>query len=137
MKISFGILALLGLSAVSCSTLPENRPVPQMVTYHVKHGAEQDLEPLIKRTWQTYVDLGVVLPEPHILMRVYENPNENRYIEIFVWRGWHAMEHPPEAVTTQWQKIVSLCEPRQGERAMDWNPMTIMLVPAGFEEPPK
>src|SRR5262245_37799675 len=91
-------LSLFFLSACSTPLRLSNPPLAQTVIYHVKRGAEDELEALLVEIWQTYTKFGMVYPEPHVCVKIRESGGNLRFIEIFTWNGLAAAEHPPDLV---------------------------------------
>jgi hypothetical protein len=117
----FLFLALLVLLC-ACSTSSHRKTPrdPTVVIYHVKRGSEAELEPLLTRLWDTYQREGLVFSEPHVLVRAHEDDEHDRFIEVFMWRGYFATEYPSERVTALLEQIQSLCEPRGGHLAIEF-----------------
>jgi len=62
----------------------------------------------------------MVFPKPHVLVRIQEDAEHARFIEVFVWRGYYATEHPSERVKALLDQMQSLCEPRDGNLAIEF-----------------
>lgn len=117
----FLFLALL-IPLCACSTslhrkTPRN---PTVVIYHVKRGSEAELESILTRTWDTYLKEGMVFHQPHVLVRAHEDNEHDRFIEVFMWRGYFATEYPSERVKALLEQMQSLCEPRGGHLAIEF-----------------
>jgi hypothetical protein len=102
-----------------------------MITYHVKEGAEMELENLLKHTWKVYRKKQLVLDEPHICLRIVEGGQRVRVVEVLRWAGPFATEHPPESVSLLWEEMQSLCEARDGKPGIEVRRADI-LKPRGF-----
>src|SRR3954469_3891660 len=116
------LIALLALCLAGCSTSSHRQAErdPAVAIYHVRPGCEQELENLLARMWDTYVKEGMVCSEPHVRVRAHEDRKHDRFIETFVWRGPFVTEYPPETVKALMKKIESLCEPRDGQLAVEF-----------------
>ena len=102
--------------------------MPVTVIYHVRPGAEEQLEALLVRTWETYRKERMVCSEPHIRVRTHEDQQHDRFIEIFTWSGCFATEYPPVSVETLWKQIGALCETRDGDHVIEFRD-TKMFAP--------
>src|SRR5215213_3688178 len=71
------LFAILLICLTGCSSAHNNRsfgnpteishePDPVAVIYHVKAGAEKDLESLLEQTWKTYLVERMVRAKPHV-----------------------------------------------------------------------
>src|SRR2546426_13403 len=122
MRTTRNLVGLLAVSLAGCSTSTHRQAErdPVVVIYHVKPGCEQELEGLLARMWDTYVKEGMVCSEPHLRVRAHEDSKHDRFIETFVWRGPCVTEYPPETVKTLMKKMEALCEPRDGQLAVEF-----------------
>jgi len=121
MRTTHFLVVLLMVSLSGCSTAHRKVPrEPELAIYHVKRGAEKELERVLSRTWDAYRSEGLVFSEPHVLVRTSEDSDHNRFVEVFLWRGYHAVEYPSERVKALWAQIESLCEPRSGHVAVEF-----------------
>lgn len=111
---------LVLLCACSTSSHRKTPRDPTVVIYHVKRGSEAELQSLLARAWDTYLREGMVFPKPHILVRTHEDSEHERFIEIFMWRGYYATEYPSEGVKALLERMQSFCEPRGGHLAIEF-----------------
>ena len=91
-----------------------------MVTYHAKAGAADELARVITDHWNTAKRLGVVLPEPHILVQSAEAGRPVDFVEIFTWRDASIPDNAPEPIRAAWDKMNKLVEPRGGRPGIDF-----------------
>jgi len=115
---------------------PETRPVPNlvMIIYHVKSGSENQLKDLLDRTWTTYQRQQLVFDRPHFCVRVNEDNEHVRFVEMFSWVGPFAAEYPSGAITNLWAQMGSLCEDRDGNPGMEVRPAeTLFPLGVGFD----
>jgi hypothetical protein len=120
-----------GCSAWRRGVQPETHGVPSvpeavLVIYHVKPGAEDQLEELLKQAWSIYRREQLVCDKPHLLVRTREDAQNFRFIEVFSWVSWAATEHPPDAVNAILERIHSLCEARGGNVAVEFREAQIL-----------
>jgi hypothetical protein len=132
----FGLICATGCASSSQRARmnrPETRPVPALVTiiYHVKPGAENQLKELLDRAWETYQRQQMVYDRPHICVRIKEDSEHVRFVEIFSWAGAFTAEYPSETVKNLWAQINALCEDRNGNRGMEVRSAETLL-PLGF-----
>ena len=130
-------IALLLVWLTGCSTVGHrdsvyypatpNEPDPVLIIYHVKPGAEKELENLLKSTWEVYRKEGLVYDKPHICVRVNEDRERVRYVEVFTWVGIFATEYPPDSVKQLWAQIQALCEMREGNPGIEFRTAGILM----------
>jgi hypothetical protein len=123
----FIILSLISLSSCATSPAPKTTRTPAVNIYHVKDGAEKELELLLARAWKTYQKEGMVFSEPYMLAKTGEEDKE-RFIEMFVWRREYTTLNCPDSVKYLWRDMAALCEARSGEAAIEFR-YAEMFVP--------
>ena len=101
-----------------------------MVVYHVKQGSERQLEGVLNETWRGYEKEHRVHSNPHVLVRVKEDAVHDCFVDIFTLTGFHALEHPSLSIRRLWEQAESLCEARDGERAVQYRDITRMIAPS-------
>ena len=106
-----------------------------MVVYHVKPGAEQQLEVVLVETWKVYTRERRVHSSPHVLVRVREDATHDCFVEVFNLVGFHAVEHPSDSIRGLWEQAQALCEERDGQPAVQYRGITKMIVPRIPEMP--
>ena len=120
-------LLLVCLVACSAPTLRQDgngstkhfEPEPVLIIYHVKRGSEKELESLLAQAWGLYQRNHMVFHQPHVCVRVREDGNNVRFVEVFTWVSYFATEHPPDSVNKLWHQMELLCEERHGNRAVE------------------
>ncbi|HNQ74465.1 MAG TPA: hypothetical protein PKN95_12780 [Verrucomicrobiota bacterium] len=122
MKVLTATSLIICLSGCSTSTRLSDsaaQPEPVLIVYHVKPGAEQALEDVLKRAWEIYRSERLVFDKPHVCVRVKEDAEKIRFVEMFTWVSYFATEHPPDSVKKIWDQLQSLCEDRGGNTGVE------------------
>ena len=88
-----------------------------LVTYHVRPGKEMEFRALLSHAWEVYRGEHLVFAQPHVIVKETEDKDKTRFIEVFTWVK--SPDHPPESVNAVWQQEQSLCEARNGHRAIE------------------
>jgi hypothetical protein len=130
----YALISLVGVTVFlsGCSTPldPGKAPTPEMVIYHVKRGAEHELEVVLTKTWRVYQSERVVCSEPHVLIRTREDDTHDCYVDVFTWTGCFAMEYPSTTDRELQAEAVALCEERGGKPAVEFRgSVTKMIEP--------
>jgi hypothetical protein len=130
-------LALAALSSIGCSTTNQGHPSPTkadpetvLIRYHVQRGKEGELQAALGRAWRVYRSEGLVLAEPHVLVRQTEEGQRTLLVEVFTWVSHSAPDHAPDAVKSVWAEEQSLCEARDGHAGIEGGEVELLL-PAG------
>ena len=105
-----------------------NRPDPVLVIYHVKRGSEEELAGVLKSAWDVYLKEKLVFPQPHVCVRIKEDDQHIRIVEMFTWVGHFATEHPTDSVRRLWDQMQALCEDRHGNLGIEFR-RAEMLIP--------
>ncbi len=108
---------------------PGRAPTPMLVIYHVKPGAERQLEAILKDRWHVYQQERLARSEPHVLVRAHEDELHEYYIEIYTLTGCFATEYPSVRVQTLEAEAAALCESRGGHLAVEYQFDIPMLAP--------
>ena len=121
MKI-YSLFAITVLALIGCSTTHQARNAKAdsetvMVTYHVQPGKEAEFQALLAHAWEVYRGEQLVYAEPHTVVRVSEDGDKARFIEIFTWVK--SPDHAPDSVQAVWKQEQSLCEARNGHRGIE------------------
>ncbi|HEY6420859.1 MAG TPA: hypothetical protein VIX59_17830 [Candidatus Binataceae bacterium] len=90
-------------------------------TFRVKAGKESAFRELVNRHWPTLNRLGLVEPQPRMIMRGVGKGNEGDLVEIFAWkeRAFETAHTHPEVMAI-WDPMEKLCEARGGRPAMEF-----------------
>lgn len=90
-------------------------------TFRVKPGKEPEFRELLDRHWPTLNRLGLVAPEPRMILRGAGKGNDGDLVEIFAWKGnSHEIAHTLPDVRAIWGPMETLCETRGGRSAMEF-----------------
>ena len=111
------VLALAGCSTTGPAESAKENSETVLVTYHVQPGKEMEFRALLAHAWEVYRGEHLVFAEPHVIVRETEGKDHTRFIEIITWVK--SPDHPPESVNAVWQKEESLCQARDGRRAIE------------------
>jgi hypothetical protein len=123
------ILPALALSVVigsACFTKiyaqvsPRNAPETVLATYRAKPGMENDLRKFLAVDWTLLRKHGLVLSQPHIVLRGEEEPGRTYFVEVMSWKDHEAADHVPPDVQEVWTKMGAVTEARGGHRAIEF-----------------
>jgi hypothetical protein len=119
------VLSLAFLAGCSTAKQAGKSAAPEtvLVTYHVKSGSEADFELVLKEAWQVYRREHLVYAEPHVIVRGKDKGDKPKLVEIFTWIDGKTPDDPPAAVKEAWDKMMPLCEARDG-----YGPLEIDVV---------
>lgn len=109
-------LSLAGFRAPSSAEPPET----VMVTYHAKAGSEGELARVLADHWSTAQRLGLVVAEPHIVVRSAEPGRPVDFVEIFTWRDASIPDNAPEPIRAAWERMNKLVESRGGRPGIEF-----------------
>ena len=89
-------------------------------TLRARAGSEDELKKTLAEEWTTLRKLGLVLAEPHVLLKGKDESGKTIFVEVFTWRDHDAPDHVPAEVQAIWKHLESLCEARLGHRGIDF-----------------
>jgi hypothetical protein len=121
-KFTASVLAISLVTFAGCSTThPANGTKADsetvMVTYHVQASKEVEFQQSLAHAWDVYRSEQVVYAQPHIVVRDTEVGGKPKFVEIFTWAK--SPDHPSASVLAIWKQEQSLCEARNGHRAIE------------------
>jgi hypothetical protein len=130
MKSNHLAFALTLVLLTGCAiTKPEGKnssaPETVLITYRVKSGSEVEFEQVLSQAWQIYRQEHLVFAQPHLIVRDKEN-DKPRFVEIFTWISHDAPDHAPDSVKKIWEKMMSLCEKRDGHGGLEGGEVEIV-----------
>ncbi|HUJ31352.1 MAG TPA: hypothetical protein VLY23_08740 [Candidatus Acidoferrum sp.] len=123
---------LLGATAVPDRSLAAPKPAhhalaPQdsetetvLSTFRPRTGMEDELLKTMNQNWSTLHKLGLVLEEPHLVLRGKDDAGKPIFVEILTWRDHEAADHVPAEVQAIWDRLQSLVEAREGHRGIEF-----------------
>jgi hypothetical protein len=123
MKTAHLLLAVLLLALTGCLTThsgsgrDRSNSETVLITYHVKPGKEAELQAVLLQAWDIYRSKQMAYYRPHTLVRVAEDGDKTRFVEMFTWVK--TPDHAPDEVKTIWQQEHSLCEARNGHAEIE------------------
>lgn len=89
-------------------------------TFRPRAGKEDELLATMKTNWSTLRRLGLVLAEPHLILRGKDESGKTIFVEILTWRDHDAADHVPAEVQTVWNQLQSFVEQRGGHRGIEF-----------------
>lgn len=89
-------------------------------TFRPRAGREDDLLATMKKNWSTLRRLGLVLAEPHLILRGKDESGKTIFVEVLTWKDHEAADHVPVEVQTVWNQLQSLVEQRGGHRGIEF-----------------
>jgi hypothetical protein len=99
-------------------TAPKPTPETVLVTFQVQAGKETRLQQVIARAWTTYVRLGMVRPDPHLLLKNTDDKGNTTMFEILSWKDSSVPDNASPEVRTLWNEMEGLCEKRGGSQEL-------------------
>jgi hypothetical protein len=91
-----------------------------LATYRVQPGKEKEFLKVVQQSWPTLLRLGLVLPQPHVVLRGTDEAGKPIFVEILTWVDHDAADHVPAEVQKIWDQMQSLCESRAGRPGIDF-----------------
>lgn len=89
-------------------------------TFRPRAGKEDDLLKTMTENWSTLRKLGLVLQEPHLVLRGKDDGGKTIFVEILTWRDHEAADHVPAEVQTVWNRLQALVEAREGHKGIEF-----------------
>lgn len=89
-------------------------------TFRPRAGKEDELLKTMNENWSTLRKLGLVLQEPHLILRGKDDGGKTIFVEILTWRDHEAADHVPPEVQTIWNHLQSLVEERNGHKGIEF-----------------
>jgi hypothetical protein len=97
-------------------------PETVVCTYRVETSAAGEFREVVSRHFPALLELGLVLPEPRMLLESLKPPDKPVFVEVFAWRDQAAIEtaHSHPKVLAVWERMGPLCEARDGLPAQEF-----------------
>jgi hypothetical protein len=89
-------------------------------TFRPRADKEDELLKTMNKNWSTLLKLGLVLQQPHIVLRGKDDAGKTIFVEILTWRDHEAADHVPAEVQTIWNQLQSEVEERGGRRGIEF-----------------
>ena len=130
MKITRFLIPVFAIALTGCSSMPPAAGRAKadletvLVVYHAKPGREGELQAALSRAWQIYRTEHLVFAKPHTLVRATDAGDKTRFVEVFTWVK--APDHAPEDVNAIWKQEEALCEPRTGQRGIEFGEVELI-----------
>lgn len=128
--IASGIWLCIGAATQAQEKKPATPPTPigqtqdsgtetVVATFHVQVGKEKEFLKTMQLNWPTLLRLGLVLPQPHMLLRGTEEAGKPVFIEVLTWVDHDVADHVPAEVQKVWEQLQAVCESRGGRPAIE------------------
>lgn len=89
-------------------------------TFRPRAGKEDELLKTMNQNWSTLRKLGLVLQEPHLILRGKDDAGRTIFVEILTWRDHEAADHVPAEVQEIWNHLQQLVEARDGHKGIEF-----------------
>lgn len=134
-SIALGFLLLGGFATVSMARKKHRVPASTLnlaaaaqdsdtetvlSTFRPRAGKEDELLKTMNQNWSTLRKLGLVLQEPHLILRGKDDAGKTIFVEILTWRDHDAADNVPPEVQAIWNHLQSLVEERNGRRGIEF-----------------
>jgi hypothetical protein len=131
-SIALGLILLAGNAARDKSDAPPKPTVHRsfaaqdsdtetvLSTFRPRAGKEDELLKTMDKNRSTLLKLGLVVQQPHIVLRGKDDAGKTIFVEIFTWRDHEAADHVPAEVQAIWNQLQSEVEDRGGHRGIEF-----------------
>jgi len=106
-------------AAPATAAAQDSEPETVVATFHVRVGKEKEFLASMQQNWPSLRRLGLVLPEPHLLLRGTEDSGKPVFIEVLTWVDHDAADHVPAEIQKVWNELQAECESRDGHPGID------------------
>jgi hypothetical protein len=96
-------------------------------THRVKAGMENDYQQLLAQNWALLHKLGLVLDQPHLVLRGEED-GKTYFVEVLTWKDHEAADHVPPEVWAIWNKMNAATEARNGHQGIEFPEVHVVPV---------
>jgi hypothetical protein len=120
-----GMILSFSPSKLSAQDAERQAPETVMATFRVKPDQLDAFLHLMPDYWTALHSRGLVVAEPHILLRGVEN-GKPIVVEVFSWKNHEVPDHVPPAIQLYWDKINNMVEDRDGHKGIEFPEMTII-----------
>jgi hypothetical protein len=104
----------------SAAPAPKDETETVITTFRVIQGKEAEFAKVLAKAWPTYHKLGMVLDQPHLILRGEDAPGKTYFVEILTWKSSDEPDNAPPEVSAIWKQMEALCEPRGGHRGIEF-----------------
>jgi hypothetical protein len=87
-------------------------PETVLVTFQVQKGQEARLQQVLSKAWATYVRLGMVRRELHLLFKNTDDKGNTTVFAILSWKDSSVPDNAGPEVRELWNEMEGLCEKR-------------------------
>lgn len=119
-------LSTAPLATTRTATPQDSDTETVLSTFRPRAGQEDELLKTMNQNWSTLRKLGLVLQEPHLILRGKDDAGKTIFVEILTWRDHEAADHVPAEVQTIWNQLQSLVEERNGHKGIEFPEFEIM-----------
>ncbi len=109
-----------GLLTPTLRLLQDSDTETVLSTFRPQAGKEDELLKTMNQNWATLRRLGLVLAEPHLMLRGKDDSGKTIFVEILTWRDHEAPDHVPPEVQAIWKQLQTLVEDRGGHRGIEF-----------------
>lgn len=106
--------------ALRASAPQDSETETVLSTFRPRAGKEDELLKTMNQNWSTLRRLGLVLEEPHLILRGKDDSGKTIFVEILTWRDHEAADHVPAEVQAIWNQLQALVENRDGHRGIEF-----------------
>jgi len=128
LALSLAILAFTFLRPAKITHAQSNSETV-IATYQAKPGKEDELFKAMGKHWATIHRLGMVLDQPHLVLRGKDDSGKTYFIEILTWDDAETPDHAPAEVHTIWKEMEPLVESRLGHQGIEYPEVHVVAYP--------
>jgi len=112
--------ALAALAGMGAAAAQDSDTETVLSTFRPRAGKEDELLKTMNQNWATLRKLGLVLQEPHLILRGKDDGGKAIFVEILTWRDHEAADHVPAEIQTIWNQLQSLVETRGDHKGIEF-----------------
>jgi hypothetical protein len=81
---------------------------------------------VLAQAWPAYRRFGLVLGEPHLVLRGTDKAGKTYFVEILTWKDHDAPDHVSPEIQAIWAQLQDLCEARLGHQGIEFPEVEIV-----------
>jgi hypothetical protein len=128
LALSLAILAFAFLRSTKI-THAQSDTETVIATYQAKQGKEDDLLKVMAKHWATIHRLGMVLDQPHLVLRGKDDSGKTYFVEILTWDDAETPDHAPAEVRAIWKEMEPLVEQRPSHQGIEFPEVHVVTYP--------
>jgi hypothetical protein len=125
---SLAILACTFLRSTKIAHAQSNTETV-IATYQAKSGKEDELLKAMAKHWAMIHRLGMVLDQPHLVLRGKDDSGKTYFVEILTWDDAETPDHAPAEVRAIWKEMETLVESRLGHQGIEYPEVHVLRYP--------